>query len=383
MKLDGYYPQDCTESTIIAKEVHTSGRDSCKPISSNGHARERLVCIHLNQIVLFEVIKKPVFILFRKVVRIDANRVFPCQLFQNLQLFISKHVHRCGLTDGYDLGGEISIPSLLFFRWLNRRRFFATAYLVFCMWWWGDAHAAYSPDIPEAYVVAAETHSVPPDILYALALNESQVQLAHAIRPWPWTLNVEGKGYHFADRHSACEALYEALGRTQIVDVGIAQLNFRWQPQLFGAGNRFVDPCDALDPYANLEEAAGLLRQHYEDSGDWLMAAGRYHRPVGGEAAARYRRGITTQLARLDAGGGPRPNQDASIRFSSAADIELPATAHSAPQSHSTYSAHISEPYQPVAIDHSLHWVVPSEVDPVSWIDPEVRWDWLVSAVVQ
>nr|WP_284041493.1 transglycosylase SLT domain-containing protein [Halomonas olivaria] len=252
------------------------------------------------------------------------------------------------------------------------------------MWWWGDAHAAYRPDIPEAYAVAAETHSVPPDILYALALNESQVQLAHAIRPWPWTLNVAGTGYHFADRNSACEALYEALGRTRVVDVGIAQLNVRWQPQLFGAGNRFVDPCDALDPYANLEEAAGLLRQHYEESGDWLMAAGRYHRPAGGEAAARYRRGIAAQLARLEAGSGPRPaSHDAAVRFASASDIELPATTQSVPQPPSIYSANISEHYQPIAIDHSLHWVVPSEVEPVSWIDPEVRWDWLVSVVVQ
>jgi hypothetical protein len=33
--------------------------------------------------------------------------------------------------------------------------------------------------------------------------------------------------------------------------------------------------------------------------GDWVLAAGRYHRPAGGAPAARYRRIVADELERL------------------------------------------------------------------------------------
>ena len=159
--------------------------------------------------------------------------------------------------------------------------------------------------VPPAYVLAAETHDVPPQILYAVASAESVVRLGAGRRPWPWTLNVAGKGMRFKDRSSACHALRDALQETRIVDVGIAQLNVRWQPQLFGPGRRFADPCDGLNPYANLDEAAALLRRYFAESGDWLIAAGRYHRPAGGAPAARYRAVVRRELTLI--GVGPSP----------------------------------------------------------------------------
>ncbi|MCO7214007.1 MULTISPECIES: transglycosylase SLT domain-containing protein [unclassified Halomonas] len=155
--------------------------------------------------------------------------------------------------------------------------------------------------VPPAYFDAASLHQVPPEVLYAVATAESAVSLKVGHRPWPWTLNVAGEGFHFATRQAACDALLLALEETRLVDVGIAQLNVRWQPQLFGAGKRFAQPCDALNPYANLEEAARLLRGHFDAAGDWVQAAGRYHRPAGGEPAARYRRLVAAELERLKA----------------------------------------------------------------------------------
>ncbi|MCP1367808.1 lytic transglycosylase domain-containing protein, partial [Halomonas sp. BBD48] len=66
---------------------------------------------------------------------------------------------------------------------------------------------AGSPDIPTAYVVAAEDNGVPPEVLYAVASAESKVSLNAGIRPWPWTLNIAGESMRFGDRNSACEAL--------------------------------------------------------------------------------------------------------------------------------------------------------------------------------
>jgi hypothetical protein len=58
-------------------------------------------------------------------------------------------------------------------------------------------------------------------------------------------------------------------------------------------------PCDALDPYRNLAVTAALLREHHTVTGDWVLAAGRYHRPAGGAPAARYRAGFSRQLEGL------------------------------------------------------------------------------------
>lgn len=158
--------------------------------------------------------------------------------------------------------------------------------------------SATAASVPPAYLDAGSLHQVPPEVLYAVATAESAVSLKTGRRPWPWTLNVAGEGFRFATRQAACSALLLALEETRIVDVGIAQLNVRWQPQLFGAGKRFSNPCDALNPYANLEEAARLLRGHFDATGDWVQAAGRYHRPAGGEPAARYRRLVAAELER-------------------------------------------------------------------------------------
>ena len=158
---------------------------------------------------------------------------------------------------------------------------------------------ATAASVPPAYFDAASLHQVPPEVLYAVATAESVVSLKAGRRPWPWTLNVAGESFYFETRQAACDALVLALEETRVVDVGIAQLNVRWQPQLFGAGKRFSHPCDALDPYANLEEAARLLRGHFDATGDWVQAAGRYHRPAGGDPAARYRRVVAAELERL------------------------------------------------------------------------------------
>ncbi|RCV86951.1 hypothetical protein DU505_18910 [Billgrantia montanilacus] len=233
------------------------------------------------------------------------------------------------------------------------------------------ASATAGNDVPEAYVVAAQRHGVPPEVLYAVALTESKVPLAHALRPWPWTLNVAGKSYYFETRTEACEELTRALFETEVIDVGVAQLNFRWQPQLFGAGNRFVDPCDALDPYANLDEAAKLLRSHYDASGsqDWVVAAGRYHRPAGGAPAERYRRSVADNLERLE--GGPRQVVAAGgVQFASAEPFSRSTASLS--------TATAVEP-EPVTADTSLVWIAP--VEPAQWVDPERRWDRLVASV--
>lgn len=234
---------------------------------------------------------------------------------------------------------------------------------------------ADQPDIPSAYVVAAEDNGIPPEVLYAVASAESQLSLDHGPRPWPWTLNVAGKSMRFGDRDSACHALMDALQETQIVDVGITQLNVRWQPQLFGPGKRFADPCDGLNPYDNLDEAAALIRGHYEDSGDWLIAAGRYHRPAGGEHAERYRGVVGQQLARL--GASPSLGETSPALL---AAREMPTSTATAISATTRVNNDISA--------DDLTWVTPAPRSPdpetmnVTWVTPEKR-PWMAEVAIQ
>ncbi|QHA83948.1 lytic transglycosylase [Pseudomonas mediterranea] len=148
---------------------------------------------------------------------------------------------------------------------------------------------------PPAYQLAAHGADIPSAVLFAIALQESGIRVRGRLLPWPWTLNIAGTPYRFANRQAACHALLQALVRHEAkrVDVGLGQTNLGYH------GQRFSSPCEALDPYRNLAVTAALLREHHAATGDWVLAAGRYHRPAGGAPAARYRVGFSRQLERL------------------------------------------------------------------------------------
>ena len=157
-------------------------------------------------------------------------------------------------------------------------------------------HAIRADELPPpAYQLAAHDANVPSSVLFAIALQESGTHLRGRLLPWPWTLNIVGRPHRFATRQAACQTLLQALARhdAKRIDVGLGQTNLGYH------GQRFSSPCEALDPYRNLAVTAALLQEHHATSGDWVSAAGRYHRPAGGTPAARYRAGFSQQLERL------------------------------------------------------------------------------------
>lgn len=153
-----------------------------------------------------------------------------------------------------------------------------------------------SEAIPSAYVEAARAQGIPSDILYVVAQQESNTRLNIGYYPWPWTLNVAGKAMYFNSRVEACQALVSAI-RTNgefKVDIGLTQQNWGY------VGRRhYGQPCDALNPYDNLRVGAIELRKCYEARGNWIEAAGCYHRPAGGEPARKYRAFVQERLQRL------------------------------------------------------------------------------------
>ncbi|WP_337029475.1 lytic transglycosylase domain-containing protein [Pantoea agglomerans] len=171
--------------------------------------------------------------------------------------------------------------------------------------------------VPDGYTKVARQHGVPPEALYSVALQESSRTLPRGVRPWPWTLNVAGKGYRYKTRLEAWQALQVFMKTHSLkrIDVGIAQVNLGWN------GDHFTSTWEALDPYTNLNAAAVILRECWDRKpGSWLDAAGCYHHPAGGQAAARYRSFIRTKLATLQS----PPSQPAPVDNSPApAPVQL------------------------------------------------------------
>ena len=130
--------------------------------------------------------------------------------------------------------------------------------------------------VPSGYQAVAAERAIPEHIFYAVALTESgrDVESQAIRRPWPWTLNVGGKGFYFETRLEAWQALRDwlAQGRRSI-DIGLMQVNWRYHHARLG------DPWQALDPYHNLRVGAEILQDCYATRQDWWISVGCYHAP--------------------------------------------------------------------------------------------------------
>lgn len=150
---------------------------------------------------------------------------------------------------------------------------------------------AQPQQIPPAYRMIATEEAVPPAILYVVSLAESRAKLRSGrSQPWPWTLNIEGKGYRFLTRYEGHQALLRAIANKQTVDVGLGQVNWQWH------GSRLGDPWQAFEPYFNLRLAATILREQAAYCANWWCAAGRYHAHNNKERAARYESIVRTRF---------------------------------------------------------------------------------------
>ena len=100
--------------------------------------------------------------------------------------------------------------------------------------------------VPEGYRVVAEEYGIPHSVLYAIALTESGVgPNDNGVRhPWPWTLNVAGRGYVYPSREAAWHALNTFIARGErSIDIGLMQVNWRFHK------DKLRDTWQALDPY--------------------------------------------------------------------------------------------------------------------------------------
>ncbi|MDP3262491.1 MAG: transglycosylase SLT domain-containing protein [Tabrizicola sp.] len=155
---------------------------------------------------------------------------------------------------------------------------------------------------------AAEESGVPSAVLLAIALVETGRSDGDRQRPWPWAVNLGGKGRWLASKAEAAEYAQAALssGATN-VDLGCFQLNYRWHAENFAS----LD--EMLDPRANARYAADYLSRLYAEAGNWSDAAAAYHSRTP-EHAARYLAKFEQTLASLDTGLLPPPVEEPTRR---------------------------------------------------------------------
>lgn len=153
--------------------------------------------------------------------------------------------------------------------------------------------------IDAAHQVSHES-GIPVSVLLAITLTETGRNRSGTTQPWPWTVNMEGKGNWFDDRSRAqayVETHYQRGARS--FDIGCFQINYRWH------GHAFSSFEEMFDPVANARYAASFLNELYLEFGDWSTAAGAYHSRTP-EFSNRYRARFEAFRKRLNDPSAPR-----------------------------------------------------------------------------
>lgn len=125
--------------------------------------------------------------------------------------------------------------------------------------------------------VASSFSGVPSRVIYAIALQESQVMYTDGVaRPYPWTININGetpRALRFETRQAA-EAEVRKLVKSGVtnIDIGPMQINYRYH------GHSVAQPEHLLDPRINLFVAAVILRELMQNNkGDLEKTVADYH----------------------------------------------------------------------------------------------------------
>lgn len=176
----------------------------------------------------------------------------------------------------------------------------------------------------QQFPVQEREQGIPNHLLAAISSTESgrwHKGLGMAL-PWPWTINVEGKGYYYDSKAEAIAHTAQFIKQgARSIDVGCMQVNLKHHAKAFRTLN------DAFEPATNVAYAAKFLRNNYNDLGDWIKATAAYHSRTdyyGRQYLARIEKSwnrIVTKVQQARANQGLAPQQVAQQNF----DV-IPAT---------------------------------------------------------
>ncbi len=175
-------------------------------------------------------------------------------------------------------------------------------FFPFCTTAKGSEKLIYDKYITESSKCAAhfkraeKKHQIPSDILHSISLQESgrRHEKLDKIIPWPWSVNVEGKGYYFNSKNAAASFIkQQMLFGKKSIDVGCMQINLYHHP------NAFASVSEALDPKSNIEYGAQFLREKYEQFGSWKKAIANYH-SANNKLGLSYRNSVLKIASNID-----------------------------------------------------------------------------------
>lgn len=151
--------------------------------------------------------------------------------------------------------------------------------------------------------IAAETE-VPLDVLRGLTRTETGRKQDGEVRPWPWTINMEGKGLWFDTREEAVAYAQKSFDRgARSFDMGCFQVNYKWH------GQHFTSLDEMMDPLMSARYAARFLKELYSETGDWPKAVGFYH-----SRTPKYYKKYLARYTRLVAKLPPMPDAADPLR---------------------------------------------------------------------
>jgi hypothetical protein len=122
--------------------------------------------------------------------------------------------------------------------------------------------------------MAEQNRALPANLLVSIGMVESgRIDPASGrIAAWPWSVNVDGSGYYFADERDASEFAQMAEGSgARDVDVGCFQVSLQAHPGAFASMD------SAFDPASNAAFAAAFLQALQRQTGSWDQAVADYH----------------------------------------------------------------------------------------------------------
>ncbi|MFC3118839.1 transglycosylase SLT domain-containing protein [Jhaorihella thermophila] len=158
---------------------------------------------------------------------------------------------------------------------------------------------------------AARQYGVPADVMLALTRTETGRAGPDGLYPWPWTVNLQGKGFWFDSAEEVRAFVRRSIRRGALsFDVGCFQINYKWH------GDAFASVEDMIDPWKNATYAARFLAELHRELGDWTQAAGAYHSRTARHAKRYVRRfeRILRDVAERCAPPGRSVRTDAALR---------------------------------------------------------------------
>jgi Transglycosylase SLT domain len=169
---------------------------------------------------------------------------------------------------------------------VHNTRMLRLAAIIACLAIWGSLSGAQArPPVPasipapsalcRAAILQAERMGRIPDrLMDAIAMVESgrRDPVSGAVYPWPWTINAEGVGHWYDSKAEAIQAVEALQARgVRSIDVGCMQVNLMHHPDAFASLDQ------AFDPVTNANFGARFLRELFEQTYAWPLAAAAYH----------------------------------------------------------------------------------------------------------